>query len=149
MSVPSIFRNSISVVQKSTTVLRFVLNIYPTHVLYDILTSFLLNKLIWFVFQKSWDIALGPLKQIPMNLFIMWMAGNSISIFPIMMVGMMFVRPIQALAVVQQSKYQTLYTCQSEYWWATLRILTWVHLIVQGILTKAILSDLTLQMLEL
>ena len=54
--------------------------------------------------QKSWDIALGPLKQIPMNLFIMWMAGNSISMFPIMMVGMMFIRPIQALLAVQQSK---------------------------------------------
>lgn len=53
--------------------------------------------------KKSWDIALGPLKQIPMNLFIMWMAGNSISIFPIMMVGMMFIRPIQALLAIQQT----------------------------------------------
>lgn len=35
--------------------------------------------------------------QVPMNMFIMWMSGNSISIFPIMMVGMMFLRPIQAL----------------------------------------------------
>ena len=55
-------------------------------------------------FQKSWDIALAPVKQVPMNLFIMWMAGNSISIFPIMMVGMMFIRPIQALMAVQQSR---------------------------------------------
>jgi len=38
-----------------------------------------------------------------MNLFIMWMAGNSISIFPIMMVGMMFIRPIQALLAIQQT----------------------------------------------
>jgi hypothetical protein len=53
--------------------------------------------------KKSWDIALGPLKQLPMNLFIMWMAGNSISIFPIMMVGMMFIRPIQALLAIQQT----------------------------------------------
>ncbi|XP_074645423.1 ER membrane protein complex subunit 4-like [Tubulanus polymorphus] len=53
------------------------------------------------VVKKSWDIALGPIKQIPMNLFIMWMAGNTISIFPIMMVGMMFIRPIQALIAVQ------------------------------------------------
>lgn len=37
------------------------------------------------------------MKQVPMNLFIMYMAGNSISIFPIMMVGMLFMRPIQAL----------------------------------------------------
>lgn len=47
--------------------------------------------------KKSWDLALAPLKQVPMNLFIMYMAGNSISIFPIMMVGMLFMRPIQAL----------------------------------------------------
>ncbi|KAK2162042.1 hypothetical protein NP493_1544g00016 [Ridgeia piscesae] len=55
------------------------------------------------IVKKSWDIALAPIKQVPMNLFIMWMAGNSISIFPIMMVGMMFIRPIQALMAVQQT----------------------------------------------
>ncbi|CAG2162167.1 unnamed protein product [Oppiella nova] len=49
------------------------------------------------IVKKSWDIALGPMKQIPMNLFIMYMSGNSISIFPIMMVGMLFLRPIKAL----------------------------------------------------
>jgi len=53
------------------------------------------------VVKKSWDIALGPLKQIPMNLFIMYMAGNSISIFPIMMVGMLFLRPVKALFTIQ------------------------------------------------
>ncbi|KAJ8042526.1 ER membrane protein complex subunit 4 [Holothuria leucospilota] len=49
------------------------------------------------VTKKCWDIALAPLKQLPMNLFLMYMAGNTISIFPIMMVGMMVWRPIQAL----------------------------------------------------
>merc|ERR1711915_884085 len=39
--------------------------------------------------KRSWDLALGPFKQVPMNLFIMYMSGNSISIFPIMMVVMM------------------------------------------------------------
>ncbi|RZC37928.1 DUF1077 domain containing protein [Asbolus verrucosus] len=47
--------------------------------------------------KKSWDLALAPLKQVPMNLFIMYMAGNSVSIFPIMMVGMLLMRPIQAI----------------------------------------------------
>lgn len=47
--------------------------------------------------KRSWDIALGPIKGLPMNMFIMYMAGGNISIFPIMMVGMMFFRPIQAL----------------------------------------------------
>lgn len=47
--------------------------------------------------KKSWDLALAPLKQVPMNLFISYMAGNSISIFPIMMVGMLLMRPVQAI----------------------------------------------------
>ncbi|XP_041376017.1 ER membrane protein complex subunit 4-like [Gigantopelta aegis] len=55
------------------------------------------------IVKRSWDIALGPIKQVPMNMFIMWMAGNSISIFPIMMVGMMFFRPIQALFGIQNT----------------------------------------------
>lgn len=65
-------------------------------------SALLLTKYSYF--QKSWDIALGPFKQIPMNLFIMYMAGNSISIFPIMMVGMMFLRPVKALLAIKSSK---------------------------------------------
>lgn len=57
------------------------------------------------IIKKSWDLALGPLKQVPMNLFIMFMAGNSISIFPIMMVGMLIIRPVKALFSLQQSKF--------------------------------------------
>lgn len=36
-----------------------------------------------------------------MNLLIMYMSGNSISIFPIMMVGMMLVRPMKAIIGTQ------------------------------------------------
>ncbi|VEL31235.1 unnamed protein product [Protopolystoma xenopodis] len=54
--------------------------------------------------KRSWDIALGPFRQVPMNFFILWMAGNSISIFPIMMVMMLFFRPIQALLSIHASK---------------------------------------------
>lgn len=50
-------------------------------------------------------MALGPLKQIPMNLFIMYMAGNTISIFPTMMVCMMAWRPLQALMAISASEY--------------------------------------------
>ena len=42
--------------------------------------------------KRSWDLALGPFKQVPMSLFMMWMSGNTISIFPIMMVFMMMFR---------------------------------------------------------
>lgn len=62
------------------------------------------------IIKKSWDLAIGPLKQVPMNLFIMYMAGNSISIFPIMMVGMLIIRPVKALFTLQQSKYMILST---------------------------------------
>ena len=43
------------------------------------------------------------MKQIPMNMFLMYMAGNSISIFPIMMVGMLFMRPIKALLTLSST----------------------------------------------
>lgn len=59
-------------------------------------TTHLLNK-------RSWEVALGPIKQVPMNLFIMYMAGNSISIFPIMMVGMLIVRPFKALFTMKST----------------------------------------------
>ncbi|CAL8083666.1 unnamed protein product [Calicophoron daubneyi] len=55
------------------------------------------------VVQRSWNIALGPLRQVPMNLFIMWISGNSISIFPLMSVIMLFLRPIQALFSIQST----------------------------------------------
>ncbi|WAR12758.1 EMC4-like protein [Mya arenaria] len=58
------------------------------------------------IIKKSWDVSLAPLKQIPMNFFIMWMAGNTISIFPIMMVGMMFFRPIQALMSASNTAFK-------------------------------------------
>ncbi|KAF2365169.1 Protein of unknown function DUF1077 TMEM85 [Trinorchestia longiramus] len=49
------------------------------------------------VVKKAWDVALGPIKGVPMNMFLLYMSGNSISIFPIMMVGMMLMRPSKAL----------------------------------------------------
>lgn len=39
--------------------------------------------------------------KVPMNLLIMYMAGNSISIFPIMMVGMSLIRPMKAIFSTQ------------------------------------------------
>ncbi|KAL3314469.1 ER membrane protein complex subunit 4 [Cichlidogyrus casuarinus] len=47
--------------------------------------------------KRGWDIALEPIKQVPMNLIVLWMAGNSISPFPIMMIVMMLPRPLQAI----------------------------------------------------
>lgn len=55
------------------------------------------------IIKKSWDLALGPLKQVPMNLFLMYMIGNSISIIPIMTVGMLIMRHVKALFTLQQT----------------------------------------------
>lgn len=53
--------------------------------------------------KRAWEMALGPLKSLPMNLFMMYMAGNSISIFPIMMVCMMAWRPLKALTATNST----------------------------------------------
>ena len=53
--------------------------------------------------KRSWNIALGPVKQVPMNLFIMYMSGSSISIFPIMIIGMMVFRPIKAMMAFKET----------------------------------------------
>ncbi|OWA51202.1 putative ER membrane protein complex subunit 4 [Hypsibius exemplaris] len=55
------------------------------------------------IVKRSWDIALAPIKQVPMNLFIMWMSGNAISLFPIMMVVMMFFKPVKAIFSAQST----------------------------------------------
>jgi hypothetical protein len=47
--------------------------------------------------KRTWNYCVGPLKSLPMNLFMMYMMGNGISIFPIMMLGMLFWKPIQTI----------------------------------------------------
>ncbi|KAA8650550.1 hypothetical protein EYZ11_002100 [Aspergillus tanneri] len=47
--------------------------------------------------KKAWEIALAPSKQIPMNAIMMYMSGNSLQIFSIMMVFMLFKTPIQGI----------------------------------------------------
>ena len=41
--------------------------------------------------KKSWEIALGPAKQLPMQAIMGYMSGNSLQIFSIMMVFMLYV----------------------------------------------------------
>ncbi|OJJ58580.1 hypothetical protein ASPSYDRAFT_956606 [Aspergillus sydowii CBS 593.65] len=47
--------------------------------------------------KKAWEVALAPSKQVPMNAIMMYMSGNSLQIFSIMMVFMLFKGPIQGL----------------------------------------------------
>jgi hypothetical protein len=53
--------------------------------------------------KKAWEVALAPAKQLPMNAIGMYMSGNSLQIFSIMMVFMLFKGPIQALFAIQQT----------------------------------------------
>ncbi|KAI9804547.1 MAG: hypothetical protein M1825_001447 [Sarcosagium campestre] len=47
--------------------------------------------------KKSWEVALAPAKQLPMNGIMMYMSGNSLQIFSIMMVAMLFTGPLRGL----------------------------------------------------
>ena len=51
--------------------------------------------------KKAWELAIAPAKQLPMNAIGMYMTGNSLQIFSIMMVFMLFKAPVQAIMNVQ------------------------------------------------
>ncbi|KAG9244263.1 hypothetical protein BJ878DRAFT_507053 [Calycina marina] len=53
--------------------------------------------------KKAWEIALAPAKQLPMTAIMMYMSGNSLQIFSIMMVGMAFKNPILGLMATNQA----------------------------------------------
>ncbi|RQM08746.1 hypothetical protein DH86_00002479, partial [Scytalidium sp. 3C] len=47
--------------------------------------------------KKAWEVALAPVKQLPMTAIMMYMSGNSLQIFSIMMVLMAFKNPVMGL----------------------------------------------------
>uniref|UniRef100_A0A1D1XNT7 ER membrane protein complex subunit 4 n=1 Tax=Anthurium amnicola TaxID=1678845 RepID=A0A1D1XNT7_9ARAE len=51
--------------------------------------------------KKAWDAALSPGKNIPMNAFMLWMSGNGVQIFSVMITGMLFFQPIKALMGIE------------------------------------------------
>ena len=53
--------------------------------------------------KKAWEVALAPAKQLPMNAIGMYMSGNSLQMFSIMMVFMLFKAPVQALLGINQT----------------------------------------------
>ncbi|TVY33462.1 ER membrane protein complex subunit, partial [Lachnellula subtilissima] len=59
--------------------------------------------------KKAWEVALAPVKQLPMTAIMMYMSGNSLQIFSIMMVGMAFKNPIMGLMATNQAfeKFET------------------------------------------
>ncbi|KAI5777793.1 hypothetical protein EDC01DRAFT_388420 [Geopyxis carbonaria] len=50
--------------------------------------------------KKAWELALAPAKSIPMNAIMMYMSGNTLQIFSIMMTAMLFMNPLKALASI-------------------------------------------------
>ncbi|KAF3903346.1 hypothetical protein AA313_de0207445 [Arthrobotrys entomopaga] len=50
--------------------------------------------------KKAWEVALAPAKSLPMNMIMMYMSGNSLQIFSIMMTVMLFMNPLRALSTV-------------------------------------------------
>jgi ER membrane protein complex subunit 4 len=47
--------------------------------------------------KKAWEVALAPVKQLPMTAIMMYMSGNSLQIFSIMMVFMAFKNPMMGI----------------------------------------------------
>lgn len=47
--------------------------------------------------KRLMDLQFGPVKALPMTLFMLWMVGNDISLFSIMFVGMAVSNPITSL----------------------------------------------------
>lgn len=53
--------------------------------------------------KKAWEVALAPVKNLPMTAIMMYMTGNSLQIFSIMMVFMAFKNPIAGLLGTSQA----------------------------------------------
>ncbi|KAM7214344.1 Protein of unknown function (DUF1077) domain containing protein [Rhypophila decipiens] len=53
--------------------------------------------------KKAWEVALGPVKGLPMTGIMMYMSGNSLQIFSIMMVFMAFKNPIMGILATNQA----------------------------------------------
>lgn len=47
--------------------------------------------------KKAWEVAIAPAKSLPMNAIGMYMSGNSLQMFSIMMVFMLFKNPVQSV----------------------------------------------------
>lgn len=53
--------------------------------------------------KKAWEVALGPIKSLPMTAIMMYMSGNSLQIFSIMMVFMAFKNPVMGILATGQA----------------------------------------------
>ncbi|KAI4174250.1 MAG: hypothetical protein LQ343_002388 [Gyalolechia ehrenbergii] len=83
--------------------------------------------------KKSWEVAFAPAKQLPMNAIMMYMSGNSLQVFSIMMVFMLFKNPLQGLLQTNQvfTKYETPRT--KSKMWAVKAVYVLMNLVALGL----------------
>ena len=55
--------------------------------------------------QKSWDLVTGLMKQIPMQMFMMYMVGNGVQIFSILMTSMLLLNAVRGITAFNRSTY--------------------------------------------
>ncbi|KAJ2632603.1 hypothetical protein H4R22_001138 [Coemansia sp. RSA 1290] len=53
--------------------------------------------------SKAWEVAMGPGKALPMQAFMAWMSGTNVSIFSIIITGMILMTPLKSLVSVHQT----------------------------------------------
>lgn len=53
--------------------------------------------------KKAWEVALAPVKGLPMTAIMMYMSGNTLQIFSIMMVWMAFKNPVMGVLSTNQA----------------------------------------------
>ncbi|KAJ1890053.1 hypothetical protein LPJ66_007699 [Kickxella alabastrina] len=53
--------------------------------------------------KKAWEVAMGPGKSLPMQAFMAWMSGTGVSIFSILITGMILMTPLKSIMAVQQT----------------------------------------------
>ncbi|KAI8321224.1 DUF1077-domain-containing protein [Martensiomyces pterosporus] len=53
--------------------------------------------------KKAWEVAMAPGKTLPMQAFMAWMSGTGVSIFSIIITGMILMTPFRTIMSVQQT----------------------------------------------
>ncbi|KAF7732043.1 ER membrane protein complex subunit 4 [Apophysomyces ossiformis] len=53
--------------------------------------------------SRAWDVAMSPAKNIPMNAIMIYMTGNGVQIFSVMITFMLFFQPAKAIMSIQQA----------------------------------------------
>ena len=83
--------------------------------------------------KKAWEVALAPFKQLPMTAFMMYMSGNGLQIFSIMMVVMAFKNPIMGM-IATNSAFQRFESpgTVNQLWWIKV-VYMWMQVLALGL----------------